>query len=142
MILAKRDPEQLRVRIGFACLIVGALLLFWAWASWMYRSSVSAQAHAQVLVRVQGANGSDTTGPQQALHDRAKLARALWLFLIVGLGLVFIVLFGTYAIVRAVRRHRAQTLKNEEDSSEEPDVWQMHRLPPDDEDWERRASPD
>lgn len=37
------SPDQLRMRVGLACLALGLACLLWAWASWFYRTSTEAE---------------------------------------------------------------------------------------------------
>jgi len=132
MMLGTPATEQQRLRVGFLFLTLGLLLVFWAWGSWIYRASVPAQA--QAIARAQ-AEPDDAEGtPNNARGERVKVARAMWLFLLVGAGLVLLVIFGTYVLVRAIRRYRAVLESDEDDRSMHSDVWSMHKLPPDDDD--------
>jgi hypothetical protein len=124
------SSDQNKARLGFLFLIVGLVLIFWACGSWMYRASVP--VHAQAQVRAQG-NGVQQDELPDGLGDRAQVARALWLFLIVGAGLILLVLFGTYAIVRAARRFRSTLEPEKPEEPDTRDVWSMHRLADEDE---------
>jgi len=118
--------------MGFLFLILGLLFVFWAWGSWIYRSSVPAQA--QAIVGAQTVGAEDALGTPGTLAKRTEVARAMWLYLLVVGGLVLLVLFGTYAVVRALRRYRTVLESGGPEHTENGDVWSMHRLPPDDED--------
>lgn len=132
MMLGTPGTEQHRTRLGFICLGLGLLLVFWAWGSWIYRASVPAQA--QAIAKVQSASNGDEGDAPDAEGNRIKVARALWLFLLVGAGLVLLVIFGTYVVVRAIRRYRTVLESSDEDRGIGPDAWSMHKLPADDDD--------
>lgn len=130
MMLGTPGTEEQRMRVGFSFLIIGLLLVFWAWGSWIYRTSVPVQA--QAMARSQTSDGSlDQESEQGAAGDRVRVARAFWLFLLVGGALVLLVIFGSYVIVRAMRRYRSVLEAQDQESTNKPDVWSMHKVPPD-----------
>ena len=118
--------EQRRIKLGFAALVLGLLLVFWAWGSYLFRASTAARA--QAIARVQVATNDGTLEGANPT-DRAKIARALWLFLVFGLLVVFLILFGTYAIIRAGRRYRAQIERDRPPATNADDAWEMHTVP-------------
>lgn len=130
--LGTPGTEQHRTRVGFLFLMLGLLLVFWSWGSWIYRASVPVQAQAMVEAQTVGGEGAPTGNG--TIGDRAEVARTMWLVLLVGSGLVLLVLFGTYAIVRALRRYRVVLESDGPRNTQAADVWSMHRLPPDDDD--------
>jgi len=133
-IFGKPGTEQYRVRLGFLLLAVGLLLMVWAWGSWIFRESVPAKA--QLIVRTQSGETPGADGSEDA-DRRAEAAQALPLALAVSLVLVLLVLFGSYALVRAARRHRAALERRRAAPTDTTDVWAMHRLPEGAEDeWE------
>ncbi|MGB2987914.1 MAG: hypothetical protein WBE26_18755 [Phycisphaerae bacterium] len=110
--------EHNRTRNAVICLAIGFLLVLWAWGSWSYRTSV---AHREsVAVRVE---------PSEHAPDRAKIVRALPLFLLVALLLVLVFLLGSYVLVRATRRYRQSVNRRRAAPSPIEDVWAMHKLP-------------
>lgn len=129
MRLNELAAEQRRIKLGFAALVLGLLLVFWAWGSYLFRASTPARAQAIARVQPVTDDGS-LEGANPA--DRAKIARALWLFLVFGLLVVFLILFGTYAIIRAGRRYRAQIERERPPPTDGRDAWEMHTVPQDD----------
>lgn len=125
-ILGKHGSEKHRSRLGFVFLALGLLLMLWAWGSWIFRESVPAKA--QVIVRTQRASGGDLSD-SDAADVRAEAAQALPLALMVSLILALLVLFGSYALVRAARRHRASLERQRAAPSDTTDIWAMHKLP-------------
>lgn len=66
--------------------------------------------------------------------DRAKLAPALSLFVVVGVILLLIFVLATYVLVRAVRRYRRALDRARATPTAAEDVWAMHKVPDQSED--------
>lgn len=129
--LGPPESEHFRTRVAFVFLIGGLVLLFWAWGSWVFRASTPAMA-GRIPTAPRVLNGVSEGGLSPA--ERVRVVRAVWQYLLFGLVLVLLVIFGTYAIVRASRRYRAA---GEEKEAKKPpdrrDAWSMHKLSPEDE---------
>ena len=117
MMLGTSSPEQNRTRLGLLCLLVGILLLLWAWGSWMYRASVPGETASTLR------QDADTAAP-----DPAKAVRIAPVVLWVGLLLVLLFFFGSYVLIRASRRYRASAARQRATPSPSEDVWAMHKL--------------
>ena len=61
--------------------------------------------------------------------DRIKAIRALPLFLTVSVMLVLVVLVGSYAFSRALRRHGSPGRRHPTPPTPTDDVWAMHKIP-------------
>ncbi len=115
--------EPNRTRMGLVFLVVGIVLVMWAWGSWIYRASVPAETAGALSERVTAGN-----------PDVVRAARLSPLVLLVGLLLVLVVLFGSYTLVRAMRRHRALADRKRPPPTAADDAWAMNKLRnPDDE---------
>jgi len=116
--------EQNRTRMGLVFLVVGVVLVMWAWGSWIYRASVPAETAGTLAEHVAAANPAVV-----------RAARLSPLVLLVGLLLVLVVLFGSYTLIRAIRRHRALADRKRPPPTPADDAWAMNKLrnPPDDE---------
>ncbi len=110
--------DQNRIRFGIVSLAGGALLIAYAWGSWMYRVSVVADAP----------NGGGL-GDASTDVDPATPALAMVKLLLIGFILVIVVLIGSYAISRAIRRHQRGLRRERSEPSDTEDVWSTHRLP-------------
>lgn len=111
-------PEQTRSRTGMVFLVLGLLLVFWACGSWVYR--ISADQTAAAAVRHDGV---------EAGTEKLKAAGGMRLLMVVVLVLALVILFGTYAAVRAARRYRAEASRQRASPTAADDVWSMHKLP-------------
>ena len=114
--------EQNRTRLGLVFLVVGIVLVLWAWGSWIFRASVPAET------------GGALAEHAAANPDVVRAVRLSPLVLLVGLLLILLVLFGSYTLIRAMRRHRAIADRKRPSPTASDDVWTMHKLRgPDDE---------
>jgi hypothetical protein len=130
--LGQPESEHHRFRVGLMFLIIGVLLLLWAWGSWLFRTAVpgeSTPARESSIAILPAALAADPASidPEQGLARASLLLMTLLLLLIVGS-------FGAYAAVIAVRRHRELMRHKRAAPTANADVWAMHRLP-DDEDY-------
>lgn len=127
--LGPPGSEQYRTRVAFVFLIGGLALLFWAWGSWVFRASTPAMA-SRIPTAPRMVDGVNATGMSPA--ERARVVRAVWQYLLFGLVLVLLVIFGTYAIVRASRRYRAASEAKKKKPPDRLDAWSMYKLPAED----------
>ena len=117
MTLGTRDSDQHSKRLGLPLLVIGIILMLWAWGSWIYRASKS--------VEREGTIAQNVTSPSPNTILAARLSP---LVLLVGLFLVLLVLFGSYALIRAVRRYRALADRKRPPPTPADDVWAMNKL--------------
>lgn len=119
MTLGIRDSDQHRKRLGLPLLVIGIILMLWAWGSWIYRSSIRAE--------IDGAIIQDVPAPSS---ETIRTVRLPSLILLVGLLLVLLllVLFGSHALIRAARRYRALADRKRAPPTPSDDVWAMNKL--------------
>ena len=116
--------DQHRTRLGLPFLVLGTILMLWAWGSWIYRASNP--------LETAGATSEHLPAPST---KTVRAVRISPLILVVGLVLVLLFFFGSYAIVRAARRYRDLVGRKRPPPTPSDDVWTMHKLQdrPDDE---------
>lgn len=112
--------EQNRARIGIALLVLGLMMVLWAWGSWVYRISAQEQAASTVVA----------PKPDDPTDQQLKAAGGMRLLLMVVLVLTVVVLAGSYAVLRAGRRFRAAAQRARAAPTAYDDVWSRHRVPP------------
>lgn len=117
MIFGGADREQHRIKIGLVFLVVGVLLVLWAWGSWIYRTSTRTEG---VVVAV------DATPDAPA--EKVKAVRAAPTVLLSVALVVLTFLVASYALVRASRRYRMTLEKRANAPTDTRDVWSMHKL--------------
>lgn len=105
------------MKIGLLFLILGSLLVVFAWGSWAYRTSAASTVPAITI------ENAAPTG-----NDAATLVKAWTYYLLVISGLVLVVLFGGYAVVRLARRYREATERRRATPTASESVWEMHRV--------------
>ena len=114
----RSDPVARRAKVGAFLLILGFLLMFWAWGSWLYRESVEHDA------------ASDPQAVNIEIDEtRESAVRALPRLLLVSSLLVIVVLFGCYAVIRFARRYKELVDRSRTKPTPSESVWEMHRLP-------------
>ena len=129
--LGQPESEQYRFRVGLLFLIIGVLLLLWAWGSWLFRASVPdepgpAPRHASmVILPAAVAADPDEIDPEKGLARASLVLMTVLLLLITGS-------FGAYAAVIALRRQRELLGHKRAAPTANEDLWAMHRLPDDD----------
>ena len=115
--------EQRPIKSALLFLVVGVVLLLWAWGSWLYRTLANngrrTVADSRPVDAAVGPSGS------------AEVAPVLPWFLMVGLLLVLVFLFGTFAVIRAARRYREVVARRRAGPTSAEDVWAMHKIPRD-----------
>ncbi len=117
MILDMRGSDQRRKRLGIPLLVIGIVLMLWAWGNWIYRASKSEERVGTIAQNVAAPN------PETVLA-----ARLSPLVLLVGSLLVLLVLFGSYALIRAARRYRTLAGRKRPAPTPSDDVWAMNKL--------------
>ncbi len=117
---APPTAEQNRTRIGIALLVLGLVMVLWAWGSWVYRLSAQERAVATVVA----------PEPMDPTEQQLKAAGGMRLLLMVVLVLTVAVLAGSYAVRRAGRRFRAAAERARAAPTTYDDVWSRHRVPP------------
>ena len=107
-----------RIRNGLVLLVFGSLMILWAWGNWLYRASMPKPAVSVV-------------GTEDEAIDtvRAEAVSLLSQILMYSLILVFLVLFGGYAVVRVVRRYRDAADRERAGPGLPQDAWAMHKVP-------------
>jgi|CXWL01.1.fsa_nt_gi heme/copper-type cytochrome/quinol oxidase subunit 2 len=112
----EQDIEQRRTTLGLAFLVLGLVLLMWAYGSWIYRNSTRAQPIA---------------ADHQAGDEVDVAAKAVRIApgLLLGGALLFVVfLAATFVFVRSSRRYRQSLSRRSSPPSDTTDVWSMHKL--------------
>lgn len=113
--------ERTRVRFGILTLVVGVLMIAWAWGSWMYRMSVAAEGMEDVAAVEQ-------VEPEEQIEDTTP-ALALARLLMISFVLILVILLGTYGISRSIRRYQMRLRRERAPASDTTDIWATHRLP-------------
>jgi len=112
------QSRQHRIRTGLLSLVSGALLIAWAWGSWIYRSSAAAPMLEDVEPVGQAAVEPSQTG-------------ALAMLIMVAMILLIIVLVITLIMSRGIRRRILSKPKST--PTDATDLWSMHQVPDEDE---------
>lgn len=110
-----REIEQRRMTMGLGFLVVGLVLLMWAWGSWIYRTANTAKPIAVSRVEGDGEQAVKTVGIAPGM-------------LIGGVILVVVFLAASFVFVRASRRYRQSLSRRSSAPSDTTDVWSMHKL--------------
>ena len=111
----EQDIEQRRTTMGLGFLVLGLVLLMWAWGSWIYRTSSRAQPIAVD-------RASDNA------EESARAVRIAPGMLLGGVLLFVVFLAATFVLVRASRRYRQSLTRRGAPPSDTSDVWSMHKL--------------
>ena len=117
MTFGLHGSDQHRKRLGLPLLVIGITLLLWAWGNWIYRTSKSVEREGMIAQEV--------TAPSPETIRAVRLSPFV---LLVGLLLVLLVLFGSYAIIRAARHYRAFADRKRPPPTPADDVWAMNKL--------------
>jgi hypothetical protein len=115
------DSDSRRLKLGLIFLLVGSLLLVWAWGSWAFRTSA-----VNIPVPASADTVADGTNGTVAGSDSVKFLPRLLLWTMI---LVLATLFGSYALIRIARRYRAVTNRKLIAPTETESVWEKHKLP-------------
>jgi len=116
MTMGMRGSDRHRTRFGLVFLVIGIILVLWAWVSWIYRASVPAET------------GGALAEHAAANPDVVRAVRLSPLVLLVGLLLILLVLFGSYTLIRAIRRYHVLTDRQRPPPTPADDVWAMNKL--------------
>lgn len=115
MLFGEHEQDaQKRTTLGLAFLVLGLVLLMWAWGSWMYRTSTAAKPIA-------------VSRSVDAGEESEKAVRIAPAMLVGGILLVVVFLAATFVLVRSSRRYRQSLLKRRGAATTSDDVWAMHR---------------
>jgi len=117
-LLGTPGHEEHRVRVGLIFLVVGLLLVLFAWGNWTFRASIPPDSAGVVAEAPE-----DTT-------NRARFVRLMPLVLLVATLLFLVFLAGSYVIMRAGRRKRELIYRRGRKPTASEDVWVMHKPPP------------
>ncbi len=132
--------ESNKFKYGMVFLVLGVLLVVWAWGSWTLRvvpepASDSMYEPAHDLDNESG-EADDSVEPDKAktlegsFTQKNKANINAWRYLLfVLLGLFLIVLFGSYFLLRIARRYRARAAHDRAPPTPFEDVWSSHKLP-------------
>lgn len=118
MTFGSPGTDHNRTTVALVFLVVGILLLVWAWGSWMYRTSVSVPPP----VAAEAAGSQERPAP---VGEDAMFRP----WLIVGAVLVLVVLFGGYVLIRSTRRSSEAGGRRKTPPSSGMDVSAGQRLP-------------
>jgi hypothetical protein len=140
--LGQPNSEQHRFRLGILFLVIGLVLVLWAWGSWVYRMSVPEEpdrSGRESRISVMGPPASAAIAPIEPLGKRpvARLGESPRAPSLVPLTTMTIVLllvlffFGTLAVVVGTQRWRAMADRKRAVPTPNEDVWAMHKLPED-----------
>ncbi len=117
MTLGSPGPDRNHATAALVFLVVGILLLVWAWGSWVYRTSVSATS--PIVAEAAGRQEKPDPVGEDAMFRP---------WLIVGAVLVPVILFGCYVLVRSTRRSTKAGGREEVRPSSMVDVSAAHGL--------------
>ena len=119
MTLGSNGWEQNSTRLGLAFLLLGVLLMLWAWGSWSYRTGASG-----------GGLGAAPAVQAQPKVDRAKAVKSLPALLAAGVLAVLLFLGASLVIRRWSKAMREAANRRQSDPTPAEDVWASHRTPP------------
>jgi uncharacterized membrane protein YidH (DUF202 family) len=109
------DTPQNRTTLGLAFLVIGLLLLMWAWGSWIYRTS-----KAIPPIAVKGA--ADST------DESTRFLGVAPGMILGGVLLMVVFLAASFVLVRASRRYRRSLTRRPTVATDASDVWSMHKV--------------
>lgn len=123
------SPDQKRFRAGIVILVMGIVLVIWAWGSWIYRSSGDTPVSSNID-RPEDRN--EPFNPAADDTDSVEVARTLPTMLMYGFILFVVVLVATFILVRTTRRYLAAYARKRAPPTAANDIWSTHKLPDDD----------
>jgi heme/copper-type cytochrome/quinol oxidase subunit 2 len=109
-----QEFEQRRTTMGLAFLVLGLVLLMWAWGSWIYRTSNAAKP---IVV-----------GHAETPEEKVKTVAIAPGMLVGGVILFVVFLAASFVFVRASRRYRQSLSRRGSPPTDTTDVWSMHKL--------------
>lgn len=142
--LGQPDSEQNRFKLGVLFLVIGLLLVLWAWGSWVFRVSADARDKAKHEAVIPIVQPPFVRGATFAIDPLILIAAtiagtdaesgglsllALTSMTVVLLLIVF--LFGALAIVVGTRRWQTLAGRKRAPPTPNADVWAMHKVPED-----------
>lgn len=142
--LGQPDSEQNRFKLGVLFLIIGLLLVLWAWGSWVFRISADSSEKANPdaalpFVSPPAIRGSSLAFPPWLLmgegnspSDTNEKPEGLRLVALTSMTVVLLMtvfLFGSLAVVIGTRRWRALADRKRAPPTPNADVWAMHKVP-------------
>ncbi len=124
-------PDQNRFRFGIVILVMGIILVLWAWGSWIYRSSSTAPPGSSINRSFEYDENLEEVNARSEYPDQTQVAKTLPTMLLYGFILFMVVLAATFILVRATRRYLAAAAHKRAPPTETSDVWSTHKLPDD-----------
>jgi len=144
--LGEPDSEQFRFRLGLILLVIGLVLVLWAWGSWVFRVSVPEGGERResrlisfgpplmvlgASVPAEAGAAEGTQDGQTPPHDPRRSVQVLSLTTMTIVLLLIVLLFGSLAIVVGTRHWRALAQRKRAAPTPNEDVWSMHKIPED-----------
>jgi len=130
MSLGTSGSEPRRVTAAASFLVLGVLLMLWAWGSWVYRANVKRQeaAAARVATAPDVATTPVASDPDE---NRERAIRTIPFALMIVILVLLVVLIGFVLISRGARRYFATLNRKRPSPTATQDVWSQHQLPDD-----------
>lgn len=122
-------PDQKRFRSGIVFLVMGVVLVLWAWGSWIYRSSGTSTIQSSIN-RSQNYDPDLNAGADYP--DQHEVAKTLPTFIMFGFILFVVFLVAIFILVRTTRRYLAASARKRAPPTNTQDIWSTHKLPDDD----------
>ena len=148
MTVLPTQQGRLRTRAGTAILLIGIVLVLWAWGNWVYRLTPRGGAPRPALAPTATPAVPSTSGAADSLAsdpstpDQKRTATRIALIVVIGGIVIMTVFVSTIALARAARRWRASTSRRRLPPSITGDVWALHQAPElEDEDAEDEIGP-
>jgi len=104
--------------VGIVLLLAGVLLILWAWGNWVFRAS-----RPESTSRFFDSHAADLK------VQSATAVAVLPQILMYAMAIVLVVLFGSYALVRAFRNYREPFSSSRPPSTPVQNIWRMHKVP-------------
>ncbi len=123
MTLSGSGGEPNRMKIGLVFLVLGLLLLGWAWGSWAFRAT---RTPAATTLSLTPADDLPDSTPEE---KRAVAATSLSLVLLTIMVLFLVVLTGSFVVVRFGRRYFSMIGRRAAAPTASQSVWEMHKAP-------------
>ena len=114
------NSEGRRIITGLVFLLLGILLVLWAWGFWVIRTTSN-----EVVATTAG------TEPTELTPEQTTAVGVLPWVLMIALVLILVFIITSAALVRATRRYREAAARRHSTPTAYEDVWSMQRLPDD-----------